>query len=208
MFQCIPIGLIHDFIRRERFPRHRGLAIPTCIMARVWRACRDPCLTSGFRWSWWRGKRSRHSQRMRNPQFYVSGKRPIEFVTPLYAYWYSIFPVTTHRSWTHCGLLTLYGHMECGHHWLRQWFAAFSAPGYYLNKYGRIVNRTLRSSETWAKLRNVCIQENKKIVNECHIFWNVLFMVPRIHRDSNKWLQNMLQHSRIHYKQSEWVNVT
>ena len=28
---------------RERFPRHRGLAIPTCIMARVWRTCRDAC---------------------------------------------------------------------------------------------------------------------------------------------------------------------
>ena len=26
---------------------------------------------------WRRGKRSRHSRRMRNPQFYVSGKRPI-----------------------------------------------------------------------------------------------------------------------------------
>ena len=26
----------------------------------------------------WRGKRSRHSRRMRNPQFYVSDKRPIE----------------------------------------------------------------------------------------------------------------------------------
>ena len=25
----------------------------------------------------WRGKRSRHSRHMRNPQFYVSGKRPI-----------------------------------------------------------------------------------------------------------------------------------
>ena len=25
----------------------------------------------------WRGKRSRHSQRMRNPQFYGSGKRPM-----------------------------------------------------------------------------------------------------------------------------------
>ena len=33
--------------------------------------------TSGFLWSRWRGKRSRHSRRMRNPQFYVSGKRPI-----------------------------------------------------------------------------------------------------------------------------------
>ena len=26
----------------------------------------------------WRGKRSRHSRYMRNPQFYVSGKRPME----------------------------------------------------------------------------------------------------------------------------------
>ena len=34
-------------------------------------------LTSGFLWSRWRGKRSRHSRRMRSPQFYVSGKRPM-----------------------------------------------------------------------------------------------------------------------------------
>ena len=34
-------------------------------------------LTSGFLWSWWRGTRSRHSRRMRNPQFCLSGKRPI-----------------------------------------------------------------------------------------------------------------------------------
>ena len=28
---------------RERFPRHRGLAIPTCITARARRTCRDAC---------------------------------------------------------------------------------------------------------------------------------------------------------------------
>ena len=28
---------------RERFPRQRGLAIPTCITARAWRMCRDAC---------------------------------------------------------------------------------------------------------------------------------------------------------------------
>ena len=46
---------------RERFPRHRNrlLAIPICITARVWCTCRDVC-------------------RDRNPQIYVSGKRPIE----------------------------------------------------------------------------------------------------------------------------------
>ena len=60
---------------RERFPRHRGLATPTCIMARAW--CMPGSLTRGVLWSRWRGKRSRHSRHMRNPQFYVSVKRPI-----------------------------------------------------------------------------------------------------------------------------------
>ena len=39
--------------------------------------CMPGSLTSGFLWTWWRGKRSRHSWRMRNQHFYVSGKRPI-----------------------------------------------------------------------------------------------------------------------------------
>ena len=34
-------------------------------------------ITSDFIWSRWRGKGSRHSRRMRIPQFYVSGKRSI-----------------------------------------------------------------------------------------------------------------------------------
>ena len=29
---------------RERFPCHRGLAIPTCITAREWLTCHDACL--------------------------------------------------------------------------------------------------------------------------------------------------------------------
>ena len=40
--------------------------------------CRPGSLTSGFLWSQWRGKRSRHSWRMCNSQFYVSGKRSME----------------------------------------------------------------------------------------------------------------------------------
>ena len=50
---------------------HRG----TCVTHVPW--CMLGSLTSGFLWRRWRGKRSRHSWRMRNPQFYVSGKRPI-----------------------------------------------------------------------------------------------------------------------------------
>ena len=28
---------------QERFPNHRGLAIPTCITTRAWRTYRDAC---------------------------------------------------------------------------------------------------------------------------------------------------------------------
>ena len=47
----------------------------TCVTHVPW--CMPGSLTSDFFWNRWRGKRSRHSRRMRNPQFYVSGKRPI-----------------------------------------------------------------------------------------------------------------------------------
>ena len=49
----------------------------TCVTHVPW--CKQWSLNSGFLWSQWRGKRSRHSRRMRNPQFYVSGKRPMEY---------------------------------------------------------------------------------------------------------------------------------
>ena len=47
----------------------------TCVTHVPW--CLPGSLTSGFLWSRGRGKRSRHSWRMRNPQFYVYGKRPM-----------------------------------------------------------------------------------------------------------------------------------
>ena len=46
----------------------------TCITHLLW--CMSGSLTSGFLWRRWWGKRSRHSRRMRNLQFHVSGKRP------------------------------------------------------------------------------------------------------------------------------------
>ena len=47
----------------------------TCVTHVPW--CMPGSLTCGFLWSWCREKPSRHSRRMRNPQFYVSGKRPM-----------------------------------------------------------------------------------------------------------------------------------
>ena len=69
----------------------------TCVTHVPW--CMPGSLTIGFLWSRWWGKRSRHSRRMRNPQFYVSGKRSI---TKLSA------NITVHPvSITHCANMTL-----------------------------------------------------------------------------------------------------
>ena len=56
----------------------------TCVTHVPW--CMSGSLTSGFLWSRCQGKRSRHSRRMRNPQFYVSGKRPTAGNTTLVPY--------------------------------------------------------------------------------------------------------------------------
>ena len=65
------------------FPGTRAAIVwlPRCRVTHVpW--CMSGSLTSGFLWSWWRGKLSRHSRRIHNLQFYVSGKRFIENVKP------------------------------------------------------------------------------------------------------------------------------
>ena len=46
----------------------------TCVTHVLW--CMTGLITSDFLWSRW-GKRSQHSRRIRNPQVYVSGKRPM-----------------------------------------------------------------------------------------------------------------------------------
>ena len=51
---------------------HQG----TCVTHMPW--CMLGSLTSSFLWSLWWGKYSQHSQSMCNPQFYVSGKRPMD----------------------------------------------------------------------------------------------------------------------------------
>ena len=51
-----------------------NMHLGTCITHMLW--CMQGLLTSSFLWSRWRGKLSRYSQHMRNPQFCISGKRP------------------------------------------------------------------------------------------------------------------------------------
>ena len=65
---------------RERFPPPPRFSDPdmhhgTCVTHVPW--CMPGSLTNGFLWSERQGKHSRYSRRMRNPQIYVSGKRPM-----------------------------------------------------------------------------------------------------------------------------------
>ena len=52
-----------------------GMRHGACATHVPW--CMPGSLASGFLWNQRRGKRSRHPRRMRNHQFYVSGKRSI-----------------------------------------------------------------------------------------------------------------------------------
>ena len=65
-------GMSGTFSPRVSDPdMHHG----TCVTHAPW--CMSGSLTSSSLRSRWRGKRSRHSRCMCNPQFYVSGKRPM-----------------------------------------------------------------------------------------------------------------------------------
>ena len=86
---------------RERFPRPPRVSDPdmhhgTCVTHVPW--CMSGSLTSGFLSSRWWGKRSRHSRRMRNPQFYVSGKRPMEDQAKVVVdFWMRIWTIWVHK---------------------------------------------------------------------------------------------------------------
>ena len=69
----------------------------TCVTHVPW--CTPGSLASGFLWSRWRGKRSRRPQCMRNPQFYVSGKRPMVFSLFSRSYSDGLDALTTFASW-------------------------------------------------------------------------------------------------------------
>ena len=61
---------------RERFTRHRLQRKPLVSDPGMHHAHAE--MHVGIAEPRWRGKGSRYSRRMRNPQFYVSGKRPME----------------------------------------------------------------------------------------------------------------------------------
>ena len=82
---CACAGNAGNVFSATDFKRNCGLEIPACITARASHTCRAACRDRQLAV---RGKRSQHSRRMRNPQFYVSRKRPMG--------WLPRFSPTTH----------------------------------------------------------------------------------------------------------------
>ena len=70
----------------------------TCVTHVPW--CKPGFLTSSFLTSRWLEKRSRHYRRMRNRQFYVSGKRPIGFIAVLRGFMWSMWHLAS--EFLHC----------------------------------------------------------------------------------------------------------
>ena len=68
---CACAGNVSPSSRISDPDMHHG----TCVTHVPW--CMPESLTSSFIWNRVRGKRFRHSRCMRNPQFFVSDKRPI-----------------------------------------------------------------------------------------------------------------------------------
>ena len=107
----------------------------TCVTHMPW--CIPGALTSGFLWSRWRGKCSRHSRRMRNPQFYVSGKRPIAVivsrrVTGLTTHLLSI----EHPDWSQRAPVPLHCDVTIGTSAIKIWWCCRSFMGDLYHVYG------------------------------------------------------------------------
>ena len=77
---CACTGNAGNVFPATDFKGNRKLAIPACITARACRTCREhvPWCMLGSLNPRLRGKLSWRSRCMRNPQFYVFGKRPME----------------------------------------------------------------------------------------------------------------------------------
>ena len=84
MLRCMVHGSLDRYVKlrvahapgmSRMFSPPPWVSDPQCVTHVPW--CMPGSLISGFLWSRRWGNRTRHSRRMRNPQFYVSGTRPI-----------------------------------------------------------------------------------------------------------------------------------
>ena len=86
-YMKLRVAIPHHRLQRKPRVSDPGMHHNTCLTA---------CAVqhAGIVNSRWRGKRSRHDRRMRNPQFYVSGKRPMTSIhTASCCVWYmDIYP--------------------------------------------------------------------------------------------------------------------
>ena len=149
---------------RERFSPPQRVSDPdmhhgTCVTHVPW--CMPESLTCGFLWSRWRGKRSRHSRCVRNPQS-VKGKALVTICFPLLdkfilahtPAWLLVYLITA-RKYALCGaaksnsplvnfaLLSINDHSvvssKCFCWLIRYWLKVYFTLGYKINVVYRIL---------------------------------------------------------------------
>ena len=97
----------------------------TCVTHVAW--CMPGSLTSGLLWSRWRGKRSRHSRHIRNPQFYVSGKRPMAHSVSLALPCITFMSVEDVGARSEAGIDNCIPQYSVGHNYLYLFLVSFSS---------------------------------------------------------------------------------
>ena len=94
----------------------------------------------------WRGKRSRHTRRMRNPQWYVSGKRPMEKKISMQFY-FSFFQYSLSGYAFTMGKLVL-------NHWDLVTPCGLKAPSHNLKQCWLIISKLCVIFQLWGQEKN------------------------------------------------------
>ena len=142
-----------------------GMHHGTCVTHVPW--CMPGSLTNDFLWSRRRGKRSRHSRRMRKPQFYLSSKRPIEK------------PFCSDSPLQDCGaviLTNVSGIIQSPDFLNHHPSTTFCTWTIQVN--ATVVGWQLKSSRCWANVLNFMISQDMLLYEDCMTVphkWTIFF---------------------------------
>ena len=129
-------------------------------------------ITSGFLWSRWRGKRSRHSRCINNPKLYVSGKKPIGF-------WQCI--VGSYDRWEHYSKGHWHFQVTCHQGCARRLWKNPRVRGVNLRASG--VTQRITVALGWGLLCQVSTFSNFPLFDYHYLFIPTLIIEPRVHID-------------------------
>ena len=149
-------------------------------------------INNGFRWSRWRVKRSRHYRRMRNPQFCVSGKRPMLYYgsLTLRVYWvrlHYISPNTPFHSKIACNWLkSIISNLWASFHNGQEYISPYRMTQHFIFPYFSSFNIIHGPQEqqlaTITTSNTISVLMTARAEKYCEIWLHMIFV---IHNDGN-----------------------